>query len=91
MVRSYIQLDGALLGVAAGCLGAFIVVSLYSHRSLSHGALVAAMVATSGDEAFVMFSMFPLQALTSKWPRLMLVEYLVTNPLFLFPGPLYNR
>jgi hypothetical protein len=54
---------GAFLGVVPGCLGAFTVVSLYSHRALSFGALVAAMIATSGDEAFVMFSMFPLQAL----------------------------
>jgi len=54
---------GAFLGAVPGCLGAFTVVSLYSHRALSFGALVAAMIATSGDEAFVMFSMFPLQAL----------------------------
>jgi len=54
---------GAFLGVVPGCLGAFTAVSLYSHRTLSFGALVAAMIATSGDEAFVMFSMFPLQAL----------------------------
>lgn len=53
----------AILGVAPGCLGAFSVVSLYSHRAVSFGALVAAMIATSGDEAFVMFSLFPLQAL----------------------------
>ena len=54
---------GAFLGVVPGCLGAFTAVSLYSHRNLSFGALVAAMIATSGDEAFVMFSMFPLQAI----------------------------
>jgi len=54
---------GALFGVVPGCLGAFTIVSLYSHRSVSFGALVAGMVATSGDEAFVMFSLFPLQAL----------------------------
>ncbi len=54
---------GAFLGVVPGCLGAFTAVSLYSHRAFSFGALVATMVATSGDEAFVMFSMFPLQAL----------------------------
>lgn len=53
----------ALLGAAPGCLGAFTVVSLYSHRVVSFGALVAAMIATSGDEAFVMFSMFPIKAL----------------------------
>ena len=51
------------MGVIPGCLGAFTVVSLYSHRTVSFGALVAAMIATSGDEAFVMLSMFPLQAL----------------------------
>jgi len=54
---------GAVMGVIPGCLGAFTVVSLYSHRTVSFGALVAAMIATSGDEAFVMLSMFPLQAL----------------------------
>ncbi len=54
---------GAVMGVIPGCLGAFTVVSLYSHRTVSFGALVAAMIATSGDEAFVMLSMFPQQAL----------------------------
>ena len=39
----------AFLGVVPGCLGAFTVVSLYSHRMVSFGALVAAMIATSGD------------------------------------------
>jgi hypothetical protein len=53
---------GAILGATPGCLGAFTAVSLYSHRSLSFGALVATMIATSGDEAFVLFSMVPVQA-----------------------------
>jgi hypothetical protein len=53
----------ALLGVAPGCLGSFAAVSLYSHGSLTFGAIVANMIATSGDEAFVMFAMFPRQAL----------------------------
>jgi hypothetical protein len=53
---------GAFLGAIPGCLGAFTVVSLYSHRVVSLGALVGTMIATSGDEAFVMFSMFPVQA-----------------------------
>jgi hypothetical protein len=51
------------LGVLPGCLGAFTVVSLYSHKMLSFGALVGVMIATSGDEAFVMFSMFPQTAI----------------------------
>ena len=53
---------GGLLGAVPGCLGAFTVVSLYSHQVVSFGALVTTMIATSGDEAFVMFSMFPVKA-----------------------------
>ncbi|MCK4657076.1 MAG: arsenic efflux protein, partial [candidate division Zixibacteria bacterium] len=52
-----------LLGATPGCLGAFAVVAMYSHRVVSLGALVAAMIATSGDEAFVMFALFPETAL----------------------------
>ena len=52
----------AFLGATPGCLGAFAVVAMYSHRSLSVGAVVAAMIATSGDESFVMFAMFPKTA-----------------------------
>lgn len=54
---------GAVLGIVPGCLGAFTAVSLYSHRMVSFGALVAAMIATSGDEAFVMLSLFPVDFL----------------------------
>lgn len=50
---------GVALGLLPGCMGAFTVVSLYTHRVLSFGALVAAMIATSGDEAFFMFIMIP--------------------------------
>ncbi len=49
----------ALLGATPGCMGAFAVVALYSHRVVSLGAVVAAMIATSGDEAFVMLAMIP--------------------------------
>ena len=48
-----------VLGATPGCLGAFAVVAMYSHRNLSLGAVVAAMIATSGDESFVMFAMIP--------------------------------
>lgn len=51
------------LGATPGCLGAFVVVALYLHRAISLGAVVACMIATSGDEAFVMFVMFPEKAL----------------------------
>jgi hypothetical protein len=51
------------LGAAPGCLGSFAAVSLYVHGALSFGAIVANMIATSGDEAFVMLALFPRQAL----------------------------
>lgn len=53
----------AFLGALPGCLGAFAVVGLYTHRAISFGALVAAMLATAGDESFVMFAMIPMEAL----------------------------
>ncbi len=56
-------LIAAALGAIPGCLGAFVAVALFSHRMLSFGAIVTAMIATSGDEAFVMFAMFPQKAL----------------------------
>lgn len=56
-------LIAGLLGVIPGCLGAFTTVALFSHKIVSFGALVTTMIATSGDEAFVMFSLFPKQAL----------------------------
>ncbi len=52
----------ALLGATPGCFGAFAVVTMFSHRTVTFGALVATMIATSGDEAFVMFAMFPVKA-----------------------------
>ena len=53
----------ALLGSIPGCMGGFATVSLYSHRMFSFGALVAMMIASSGDEAFIMLAMIPKQAL----------------------------
>lgn len=52
-----------LLGGTPGCLGAFAAVAMCSHGVISIGALVAAMIATSGDEAFVMLAIFPEKAL----------------------------
>lgn len=54
---------GALLGVIPGCLGAYTAVSLYVHNIFSLGAIVATMIATSGDEAFIMFSVIPETAI----------------------------
>ena len=51
------------LGAVPGCLGAFVLVTLYLHRSVSRGAVVTCMIATSGDESFVMLGMMPGTAL----------------------------
>ncbi len=56
-------LIAAILGILPGCLGAFTAVALFSHGVLSFGAVVATMIATSGDEAFVMFAMIPQKAI----------------------------
>jgi len=56
-------LIAALLGLLPGCLGVYLVVSLYVHRIFNFAALVAAMIATSGDEAFIMLAMIPGKAL----------------------------
>lgn len=53
----------ALLGSVPGCMGGFATVSLYTHRMFSFGALVAMMIASSGDEAFMMMAMIPDKAL----------------------------
>ncbi|NJK94466.1 MAG: hypothetical protein HC905_05620 [Bacteroidales bacterium] len=56
-------LVAAFLGLIPGCVGSFAVVSLYTHQVIGFGALVANMIASSGDESFVMFSLFPEKAL----------------------------
>jgi len=53
----------AFLGATPGCLGTFMVVSLYIHGRLSLGALIGCMIATSGDEAFVMLAKIPQVAI----------------------------
>ncbi len=53
----------SFLGATPGCFGAFMNVSMYVHGFLSFGAITAGMIATSGDEAFVMLARFPAQAI----------------------------
>lgn len=52
-----------LLGAIPGCAGGFVVVSLFTHRMLSFGALMGGMVATFGDEALFLAAENPKQAL----------------------------
>lgn len=61
LFRQYITT--ASLGATPGCLGAFMNVSFYVHGLITFGAMVGGMIATSGDEAFVMLALFPGKAI----------------------------
>ena len=53
---------GAALGLIPGCIGGFATVSLFTHKLISFGALIAMMICSSGDEAFVILAMIPQKA-----------------------------
>jgi hypothetical protein len=53
----------ALIGLIPGCVGIFIVISLFTHGKLSTAALLAACITALGDEAFFMFAFVPCQTL----------------------------
>jgi hypothetical protein len=53
---------GALLGLVPGCIGGFAVVSLFTHHLLGFGALLAMMIASTGDESFVLLAASPATA-----------------------------
>lgn len=53
----------AVMGIIPGCLGTYTAVSLYVHRVVNFPALMAALIATTGDESFFMFSLFPKKAM----------------------------
>ena len=59
--RQYV--GASFLGATPGCLGAFLNVSFYIHGLLTFGAMVGGMIATCGDESFVMLALFPGKAL----------------------------
>jgi len=52
----------ALLGLIPGCFGGFAVVGMWTHGVVSFGALLAAMISSVGDEAFVMLVQMPEKA-----------------------------
>lgn len=78
-----------LLGLVPGCVGGFAVVSLFTHRIVSFGALVAMMIASSGDEAFIMMAMIPKEALIlfAILTVIAIVAGVVTDKLFNVPAP----
>jgi hypothetical protein len=81
-------LVAALLGITPGCLGVYMVVSLYVHRIFHFAALNAAMVATSGDEAFIMFAMIPGKAVIL---MLLLFAMALISGFLLYLFPLGKR
>ncbi len=52
----------SFIGAIPGCFGGFTNVSLYIHGLISFGALAGSMIASSGDEAFVLIAMVPDKA-----------------------------
>ena len=54
---------GALSGAIPSCGGATTVVSLYGRGAVRFGTLRAALAATAGDSAFVLFAVAPRTAL----------------------------
>jgi len=53
----------SFLGATPGCVGTFLNVSFYMRGLISFGAIVGSMIATCGDEAFVMLVMIPKTAI----------------------------
>jgi hypothetical protein len=53
----------SFLGATPGCAGAYLVDSMYSRGAVSLGAVSGALLATAGDEAFLMLALFPKRAL----------------------------
>ncbi|NHC46911.1 putative manganese transporter [Motilibacter aurantiacus] len=68
---------GALLGVIPGCGAEIILATLYARRSVSFGTVVAALVATTGDAAWVLLAGAP--AFTLKLHLLTFALGLVTG------------
>ncbi|MFC4360118.1 putative manganese transporter [Halobium salinum] len=56
-------LVGALMGLTPGCGGAIVMMPLYVRGSVSFGTVVATLIATAGDSAFVILALAPEAAL----------------------------
>ena len=52
---------GSLLGLTPGCGGAIFVMPLFPNGTVSFGTVVATLIATMGDSAFVLMSIMPLK------------------------------
>lgn len=58
-------LFGAAMGLTPGCGGAIVVMPLYVRGTVSFGTVVATLIATAGDSAFVILVLAPKAALVS--------------------------
>ncbi len=54
---------GSLLGLSPGCGGAIFVMPLYLKKTVSFGTVIATLIATMGDSAFVLMSTHPKEYL----------------------------
>ncbi|MGM0592563.1 MAG: putative manganese transporter [Halobacteriota archaeon] len=61
--RRYQPLAGALMGLTPGCGGAIVMMPLYVRGTVSFGTVVATLIATAGDSAFVILALAPEAAL----------------------------
>ncbi|MCK9478337.1 MAG: putative manganese transporter [Firmicutes bacterium] len=52
---------GSFLGLTPGCGGAIFVMPLFPKGTVSFGTVVATLIATMGDSAFVLMSVMPVQ------------------------------
>ncbi len=52
--RSFQPLIGALMGLTPGCGGAIIVMPMYARGYVTYGTVIATLIATLGDSAFVL-------------------------------------
>ncbi len=82
-------LFATLLGLIPGCVGGFAVVSLFTHRLLSFGSLIAMMIASAGDEAFIMLAMIPKESLIlfAILTAIAIVAGIIADKLFVVPAP----
>lgn len=53
----------SLMGLMPGCVGSFAVVSMYTHNVVGFGALMANLIATTGEDGWLMLGMMPGKAL----------------------------
>ena len=82
--RPWLQvLFAIIMGVIPGCLGTYTIVSLYVHRVVNFPALMAALITTTGDEAFFMFSLFPEKALLINLILIVLAIIIATTLQFM--------